>query len=132
MKQETLKALYYIGYNCYRQGKLDDAESLFGLLTTLNRHDSKHWMGLAGVYQMQKRYRNAIDAYKAAYQLNENDPKASFHAAECYFALGEKNVGLDALKSAERAIHRQAIPDQNMLAHISLIKGAWTNKNSNR
>lgn len=130
MKSESLEALYYIAYNRYRQGKYADAESLFRVLTTLGRLNFNYWMGLAGAYQVQKKYREAIDAYREAFKLRETDPKVSFHAAECFFALGEKEAGLDALQSAERSLKAQQKPDENMLAHIALVREAWTNKTS--
>ena len=124
-KSESLEALYYIAYNRYKQGKYVDAEAIFGVLTTIGRRDPRFWMGLGGAYQVQKKYRQAIDAFKAAFKLECKDPKASFHAAECYFALGEKSDGLAALKSAEKALKNQNNPDENMLAHINLVKEAW-------
>lgn len=129
LKPEACEALYHVAYQHYRSGKFADAEAIFGFLTTCAALEPKYWVGLAGSRQMQKNYKKAIDAYQIAFDLKPKDPKISFHAAECYLALGDTKEGIFALECAERAANLAKEPDTNLLAHIGLVKQAWSNNN---
>jgi type III secretion system low calcium response chaperone LcrH/SycD len=112
----------------YKQGKYQEAVGLFRILTMAHIKNRKYWMGLGAALQMQKEYGQAIEAYELAAALDPVDPRVHLHAADCFFAQKKRKEGLFALDCAERALKQQKVPDQNLSAHIKLIRQAWNKK----
>lgn len=125
---QSLEALYHFAYTHYKQGKYEDAVALFRFLTVTDTHTRKHWMGLGASLQMQRNYGEAIKAYELAAALDAADPYVHIYAAECFFAQRLTKDGLFALDCAERALKLQKEQDQNLLAHIKLMRRAWNKK----
>lgn len=98
--EESLSALYAMGYELYRNGKYEDAKNFFRILTLADSFERKYWMGLAACLQMLKDYNNAIESYSAAAIQDPSDPYAHWHAADCYFQLGNLSKAKEALESA--------------------------------
>lgn len=120
--QDAIEALYASGFSLYESGKYVNAVHFFRFLTLIDMNTRKHWMGLGASHQMLKEYENALQSFGYAALLNENDPYAHFHAAECFFALKQTDQGEQALASAETVALRQQKQYETLLARISLIK----------
>ncbi len=125
LSKEACEALYHNAFMSYKQGKYDDAESQFRVLTMVDTRTRKHWMGLGAALQQQKKHGEAIQAYELAAALDASDPFVHIYAADCFFALGQKKEGLFALDCAERAVKLQKEPNQNIFAHVELMRQAW-------
>ena len=133
LSKDSIEALYFTAYGCYNQGKIDDATGYFRLLTQADTRTKKHWMGLAACFQLKKEYKQAIEAYEIAVALEPTDPYVHFHAANCYYSLGNIEDALFALECAKRAIKSQPATDslKNLSRHIALIYKTWKSKNNN-
>lgn len=130
--EETLKALYYVAYNYYQNGKYDQAEHFFRLLTCYDTFDMSYWMGLAAARQKQKKYEQAIEAYCAARLLakDNRDAEPSIQLAICYFALKQKEDGLQALDAAASSGKQSG--NAKVLDQVALLRSIWSNDNLNR
>ena len=54
---------------------------------------------MGATLQMMKKYEDAANAYGFAAIMDCHDPRPSFHAAECYIALNDKEKAEAALNS---------------------------------
>lgn len=96
-----MEAVYSLGYSFYTTGRYADAEKVFRFLVLFDHLEKKYWTGLGAVYQVQKRYGEAITAYGYASFLDLENPKPQYLAAECFAAMGDKDNALSALAALE-------------------------------
>ena len=116
--QAELENLYASAYHLYSQGSYAKATELFIQLTLSNPYEIIYWKGLAGSYQMQSMWEEALHAWALCSLLNEEDPESHFHAAECLFSNNEKQEALKALCIAKR-LCKEGDP---LLAKINLLE----------
>ena len=96
---QQMDAFYAMGYNFYQAGKYDDANKIFRALCLFDSLVPKHWLGLGATLQMQKQYEQAAEVYGMCATINVEDPRASFHAAECFIALNDREKAIAALNT---------------------------------
>ena len=96
-----MEAFYSLGYSFYTTGRYEDAEKVFRFLVLFDHLNQKYWTGLGAVYQVEKRYSEAITAYGYASFLDLKNPKPQYFAAECFAALGDKSNALSAIAALE-------------------------------
>jgi type III secretion system low calcium response chaperone LcrH/SycD len=99
LDDKQMNGLYAMGYNFYQAGKYDDALKIFRALCLFDQLEPKHWIGMGATLQMLKMYEEAANAYGFAAIMDCHDPRPSFHAAECYIALNDKEKAEAALNS---------------------------------
>jgi len=99
LDDKQMDGLYAMGYNFYQAGKYDDALKIFRALCVFDQLEPKHWIGMGATLQMLKKYEDAANAYGFAAIMNCHDPRPSFHAAECYIALNDREKAEAALNS---------------------------------
>jgi len=88
ISSETMEEIYAQAYGFYRQGRLDEAESLFRFLCVYDFHNADYALGLAAVFQLKERYDKALDVYAMAYTIGGGrDERAMFYAGECNLLL---------------------------------------------
>lgn len=102
ISEAELEAVYSVGYNFYQTGRLDDAQKIFSFLVMFNHLSAKFWMGLGAVYQVKKELDQALTAYGYASFLDLEDPRPQYHAAECFWAKGDRANALSALEALEQ------------------------------
>lgn len=102
ISENELEAVYSVGFNFYQTGKLDEAQKIFSFLVMFNHLSPKFWMGLGAVHQVKKEFDQAITAYGYASFLDLEDPRPQYHAAECFWAKGDRANALSALEALER------------------------------
>jgi type III secretion system low calcium response chaperone LcrH/SycD len=90
ISDEELNAVYSLAYSYYNTGRYDEALKLFKFLVLLDHMSQKFWTGLGSVYQVMKKWDEAIAAYAQAMVFDVSRPKPIYYAALCYFAKGEK------------------------------------------
>lgn len=96
---DEMNAVYAVAHNFYMTGRYEDAETVFKFLVIFDHLNPKYWIGLGAVRQVQKRYKEAIAAYaNVAGNLDVENVKASYYAAECYLALGDKQNAQSAVE----------------------------------
>jgi len=120
--EQSTEALYAFGYGFYENGKYENAVQFFRFLTLVDPKKKKYWMGLGASYQMLKDDECALQCYGAAAILDQNDPFTHFHAAECFFSLGKRELGCEALHSAETVADSGPKQDKALLSRIALMK----------
>lgn len=101
ISENELEAVYSVGFNFYQTGRIEEAQKIFSFLVMFNHLSPKFWMGLGAVYQVQKSFDQAITAYGYASFLDLADPRPQYHAAECFWAKGDRANALSALAALE-------------------------------
>lgn len=126
MSGPSSSEIYSMAYHLYQAARYEEAEPIFRLLTTLEVENVAFWMGLAGSLQMQKKFKEAIDAYGTAAILekSETDPLPHFHAAECFYALNDFIKAKKALKSAKKIAKKNPKYD-TLLNQLNLFENLW-------
>jgi len=99
LDDKQMNGLYAMGFNFYQAGKYDDALKIFRGLCLFDQLEPKHWLGLGATLQMLEKYEEAANAYGFAAIMDCHDPRPSFHAAECYIALNDKEKAEAALNT---------------------------------
>jgi type III secretion system low calcium response chaperone LcrH/SycD len=126
LSEDCLQGLYAIAYNFYENGKYREAVHYFRVLSNIDAPTRKHWMGLGASLHMLKDYEKALAAYSIAALLDNQDPYVHIHAADCCFALEQKERGMKALDAAELVIKMNK-NDQKLISQLALIRQAWSN-----
>lgn len=120
---DELEAVYALAYDYYRVGNYDSAEALFRFLTVMDHFSEKYWMGMAAVYQVKKRFKEAVRAYAfVAVTLNAKNVKASYYAAECYLATGDVKNATSALEHVKTFADAKTEEGREMLAKAARLE----------
>lgn len=127
LSAEKVEEMHHIAYNLYQDRQYDRAAHFFRLLTIVNPLEMKYWKGLGASLQMTKDYEQAIQYYVSAQLVCQNkpDPYLYVYAADCYFALGQKQESLKALEGAQLIATEQN--NVKVLNHVALMKDLWSN-----
>lgn len=89
LPESVMNGIHAYAYDFYQQGRLTEAEAFFRFLCLYDFYNADYAMGLAAVFQLQGRHRQAIDLYGVAMRLGFTDPSPVFHAGQCFLKLGE-------------------------------------------
>ena len=103
ISNDELEAIYAVGLNNYKVGAYADAEKVFAALTMMSHANQKYWIALGGARQQQKKYTEAIGAYKVAAYLDLDNPKPHLYSADCYKALGDTALEAQCREAARAA-----------------------------
>lgn len=125
LSNDDYNALYTIGYNLFQNGKYDDAHAFFRILTYLAPEEEKFWFSLATNYKMLKKYPAAIQCYSQAAHKKPENPYTHWHAAECFFSLGERNAALTALNSALEAGRNDMNKYCHLVDQLEVVHNTW-------
>ena len=85
---DAVEQMYAVAFNYFESAKYEQAHKIFQLLCTLDHYQVRFFMGLGACRQELQQYELAIDAYSFVTLIDVNEPRAPFHAAECYLSLG--------------------------------------------
>ena len=103
ISKDELETIYAIGLNNYKAGAYAEAEKVFTALTMMSQANQKYWIALGGARQQQKKYNEAIGAYKVAAFLDLENPTPHQYAADCYKALGNAEMEAQCREAAKVA-----------------------------
>ena len=103
ISKDELEAIYAVGLNNYKVGAWAEAEKVFTALTMMSHANQKYWIALGGARQQQKKYTEALGAYKVAAYLNLDNPKPHLYSADCYKALGDTEMEAQCREAAKAA-----------------------------
>lgn len=96
---DEMDAIYTVAYNHYAVGHYEDAEAIFKFLVLFDHLNVSYWIGLGATRQAQKKFKDALAAYgNVVGNLDVKNFKASYYAAECFLALGDKENAAKALE----------------------------------
>lgn len=102
ISDDEMDAAYTVAYNHYSVGRYEDAESIFNFLILLDHLNEEYWMGLGASCQAQKKFKEALSAYQNVVgNLNVENYKAAYYAAECLLGLGDKENAAKALDTVK-------------------------------
>jgi secretion system chaperone SscA len=124
--QEKVQEMEALAHFLYRNEEYQDASHFFRLLAFARPSISKYWKGLGACLQMLQEYDEAINCYASSHILNqeETDPYLYVHAADCYFALKQKEEGLKALEAA--CLSAEKTKDPRISRHVTLMRELWS------
>lgn len=102
ISDDEMEAVYATAFNHYNIGRYEDAESIFRFLVLLDHLNVKYWIGLGATRQAQKKFKEALAAYgNVVGNLDIKNFKASYYAAECLLAMGDKENAAKALDTVK-------------------------------
>lgn len=131
---ELLEQMYSVAYYQYDSEDYEQASKTFQVLCLLNHYQPKFYLGLGACQQQQAFYESAIDSYSFAAILDVTDPRAPYHAGECYIKLRQFDKADQSLKMAaelsKNTIKYQQI-NKNIGEKISLLASINNNNNKN-
>jgi len=84
-----LEAAYAVGHDLFQQHKYESAEQIFYCLATMNHFEVRYWKALAVTLFVEKKYKEALGIYLAAYFLNPMDIEVTSAMADCCMAIGD-------------------------------------------
>lgn len=91
-----------IGFTCYENNKLDDAETIFRGLLALNPNDSNAYTMLGSIAQIKGQDDKALEHYTRALELNDSDVAAHTNRGEILLTKGQlEAAGEDFARSIE-------------------------------
>lgn len=102
ISNEEMEAIYAMGVNFYKAGNYEDAEKVFKFLTMYDHLNSRYWTAMGSLRQVQRKFAEAVEAYRFASFLDLENPKPMYYAAECLLALGQKPAALEALAALQK------------------------------
>lgn len=95
------RALSQLASQALQAGRTRDAKHLYALLCRLDPLIAEGFLGLGACCQNESDYTRAVAAYGQAAILDLDDPRPSFHAAQCLFRLGQFRKAAHALSAAK-------------------------------
>jgi len=95
--QEDFNTLYTVGYGLYEAGDYIEAKRIFHQLVLAKPLQSEYWFCMGSCLQMEKSFTEALSAWAMCALLDGHNPLPHFHAAECYFSLGDIPEGKKAI-----------------------------------
>lgn len=121
LSDEEVESFYLYGYSHYNSGDWAEAADIFRLLCTRRPLDARFWFGLGAALQEGSSYLDALHAWAMVALLKKEDPFPHFHAAECYFSLGEHEEAGKALQEASLKIET----NHPLQEKIFLLREQW-------
>ena len=122
--EETIQEMYALAYAFYQKADYNQASLFFRLLVTVRPFEIKFWKGFGASLQMEKHYGEALNCYMTCVNLSETqDPYIYLHAADCFFALKDVELGLNVLEEAKLAA--QETNDVRVLKHVHFMHQQW-------
>ena len=117
MTDDEMEAIYALAFNFYQTGNLEKAETLFRFLVMFDHLNVKYWLGMGAVHQVKKDYKKAIEAYALVVTALEfNNVKASYYAAECHLALGDRVNAQSAIEHVKHCADVKTETGRSFLA----------------
>ncbi|MDR0740410.1 MAG: tetratricopeptide repeat protein [Puniceicoccales bacterium] len=93
-----LEAAYEIAQDLLRHKKYDDAESVFYFLAMMDHFERRYWKALAVTLWVQKKYKDALGVYLAAFFLDPMDIEVVAAMADCCLAMGDREGAKEFLE----------------------------------
>lgn len=122
LTDDEMEAAYALAHDYYSTGRYDDAEALFRFLTTFDHLNGKYWMGMGAVHQVKKRFREAVQAYALVAAIDDaKNVNASFHAAECFLALGDRVNAASAIAHVRQFADAKTEAGRTILARANRL-----------
>lgn len=90
LSDETLLKIYELGADFVKNGKFEDANTLFVFLTTMAPHVPSYWIAQGVSLQALLKHEEAIQVFEAAKFLNPDNPAPYFYIIESLLMTKDK------------------------------------------
>lgn len=130
LSDASKEELYSTGYELYRNGKYGDAKAFFRMLTLVEPTTKRFWVGLGACNKMLKMFDDAINTYGIAAVLDPDDPYIHWHAADCFFQTGNRQMALATLASAI-ATAKNDKKHVALVSKLELLHTVWSGNTGN-
>lgn len=126
MTQDKIQEIYALAFFFYEKKHYQEASYFFRLLAVLRPSVISYWKGLGACLQMLRDYKEALNCYMSAQNLNreKSDPYLYVYAADCYFALKQIKPGLKSLDAAR--LSAEQTQDARVLQHVTFMRSRWS------
>lgn len=123
---KKIQESYTLGFFLYREQRYQEASYFFRLLVASHPSEAKYWKALGASLQMLKNYEEALNCYLNALTLHRESPDLYLfvYAADCHFALQQKEAGLKVLKEVGSKAKEKN--EQRILKHVALMQEIWS------
>ena len=128
IKPEKLQVddLFMRGFALFKSGQYKQSADFFRMVTLLAPTEGRYWISLGHVIRKMGDLDGAIEAFKAALILGQdNDSDLWLTLAECFQDKGLKDKALVALEQAMAVLPPQA---KQTRERLELIKKTWSNE----
>lgn len=112
LEQTDINLKYIEAVNFYNIGHLNPAKDLFHELILSDPFRWEFWLSIAAIYQLEKKYKEAVLTYKRACVLNPKDARIYFHLAECMLSINDRQNALINLEMAKKYCADEALKDK--------------------
>ena len=117
-KADQWTALLVTGYNFFRQGRLEEAATIFEGLVIVDSHNPYIQGVLGSIYQKQELYDLALIRYNNALALNPADISAFSNRGEILLKLGKFQ---EAAQDFKRAIELDSVKEDGAANRARLL-----------
>jgi tetratricopeptide (TPR) repeat protein len=117
-KADQWTALLVTGYNFFRQGRLEEAATIFEGLVIVDSHNPYIQGVLGSIYQKQEQYDLALIRYNNALALNPADISALSNRGEILLKLGKFQ---EAAQDFKRAIELDPVKEDGAANRARLL-----------
>ncbi len=126
--QNDIDLLYKLGFSLYESGDYEKAKDIFQRLVISKPMKKEFWQALGASCQMTKNFEEALTAWSMVSLMDDLDPNAHFHAAECLLSLKNIEEASKALKAAKSRLAGSS--DNSLAGKIEALESVW-NKTTN-
>ena len=102
------------GEKAVSAGELDKAAEQYKAAVKLTKDEKQKidaWVALADAYKSEKEYEDAIEAYEAALDIDEDQKKLWGRVADCYIELEEFDDAAEAYRDGYKATESSSLLD---------------------
>ena len=128
---QKIEAFYALGHRFYMRKDYKKAEEVFAYAYFFDHLNLPIVKGLASARKMQGKFKEALHAYALAVLLDMEDPTISFHAGECFFALGDYKSCAQSLDAARDLAENRNGFDE-MIKKIDQMKTMMPSQNGDK
>ncbi|AHM76163.1 SycD/LcrH family type III secretion system chaperone [Yersinia hibernica] len=105
MNPQDLALVYEYTVQLCQGAEYDSAKRLLNLLVRLDHWNFSYWLTLGLCYQQTADFHQAIYSFSRAGQIQVDDPRPSYFAAQCYRACGNRGYAEKAFRMSLNWCH---------------------------
>ncbi len=99
-----IELIYARAHQKFSHGKIDQAEQLFRVLSSVDGEKIDHWLGLGICLRARNDHKNAMNAFDAAIKLDPQSPIPHLHRLELFIQEKEWNSAQASLDQFDRLV----------------------------
>ena len=112
VSNETIGWVYQVAQVMIRENRMDHAITLLKYLNLLNPFLPEVWLSLGYCFQLKGFFEAALEPYRVANALDEENPHVHIFAAQCYLELKQVDKARLEVEDLKRALKNHPQRDQ--------------------